>query len=99
MNKWLDILKTVGLASLRATKLAPIADTVAVIIEEAEAIHGAKTGPDKLTHVIPLVLAAAEAAHAAGVKIDPADVQRAAAGAVSTAVTVTNIVHKAHGDE
>ena len=94
LPKWLLIFQTVGLAALKASPLAPIADTVGGAIVEAESIPGA-TGAAKLAHVLNVATAAATSAAALGVNISPALVQAAGASAISTAVNVTNIVHQA----
>lgn len=95
LPKWLSILQTVGLAALQASPLAPIAVPVAAAIAEAEAIKGS-SGKDKLAHALTIATKAAETAKDLGVDIDPATVQAVGAEAISTAVDVTNLVHKKH---
>lgn len=90
---WLQLVQTMGLAALQASPLAPIAAPVAVAIAEAEAIGG--SGKDKLAHVMNVAVAAAETAQDLGVNIDPATVRSAGEKAISTAVEVVNVVHKA----
>lgn len=78
---------------LALTPLAAIAPAVTAAIQEAEAIHGAGSGADKLAHVVAIATEAAEAVNAqAGHQvIDPAAVQGAAATAVSAVVQVVNL--------
>ncbi len=97
LPKWLQIVKTVGLAALAVSPLAPIAVPVSIAIAEAEQLAG-KTGAEKLEQVLKVAEAAAATAKAAGVNIDPAVVRSAGADAISTAVKVTNIVAQAKTD-
>ena len=93
MSKFLDGLKTFGPIVLAVTPLAPIAPAVQAAIAEAESIKDAK-GKDKLAHVVAVARASAQAAQAAGVKIDPAAVESAASEVIDAVVAVANI-HKA----
>lgn len=97
LPKWLQILAQVGPQVLMFTPLAPIAGVVVAAIGEAQAMDGA-SGATKLAHVINIATDAAQAANlqAGHVIIDPAVMQAAAATAISTAVSVTKMVHDAH---
>lgn len=96
MPKWLDILKQIGPMVIATTvpNGALIAPAIVQAIQEAEAIKGA-TGPQKLARVVNIATSAAQIAKSSGVKIDPADVQRAATAAISATVDVVNIIDKA----
>lgn len=97
MPKWLRILAEVGPLVLKFTPLAPIAPAVVAAIGEAERIEGA-SGADKLAHVVNIATDAAHAtnAQAGRIVIDPLAMQAAAAQAIGTAVSVTNLVRQAH---
>jgi hypothetical protein len=95
---WKTVLLNVGLGALKASPLAPIAEPVTAAIAEAQQFKGA-SGKEKLAHVLAVATDAAAAAQKAGLSIDPAMVAAAGEKAISTAVDVTNIVHRAHEHE
>jgi hypothetical protein len=97
LPKWLQVLAQVGPQVLMFTPLAPIAGVVVAAIGEAQAMQGA-SGQAKLAHVVNIATDAAQAANlqAGRVVIDPAVLQATAATAISTAVSVTKMVHDAH---
>ncbi len=80
-------------AILALSPLAPIAGPVALAIAEAEAIHGAHTGPEKLAHVIQTAVDAAKVANvAAGHQVvDPAKVASAATATIGAIIAVANV--------
>ncbi len=79
---------------LAVTPLAPIAPAVMAAIQEAEALHGAGTGVEKLAHVKAIALDAAAAANAQAGKIvvDPAEIGAAVDQSVAAVVAVANVV-------
>ncbi len=99
LPKWLQILAEVGPKVLMFTPLAPITGVVVAAIGEAEAMQGA-TGAAKLAHVVNIATDAAQATNlqAGHVVIDPAVLQATAVQAISTAVSVSNLVHAAHAE-
>lgn len=80
---------------LAFTPLAPIAEPVAAAIQEAEAIHGAATGPEKLAHVVAVAVDAAQVANTAAGKVvvDPAAIQDSAQHAIAAVISATKAVN------
>jgi hypothetical protein len=72
---------------------AAIAAPVQAAIQEAEAIHGAGTGSEKLAHVVATAQQAATVANTAAGKVvvDPAAIQEAVANAVATIIAATKL--------
>lgn len=100
MNRWLDLLKTLGPIIIATTvpNGALIAPAIVRGIEEAEKIKGA-SGAEKLAHVVEIAKASAAVAQASGVNIDPVEVETAAHEAISATVDVVNIVNKVKADK
>lgn len=86
-------LGQVAPAILAITPLAPIAGIVQAAIQEAEAIHGAGSGPAKLAHVVAIVTDAAQAANTqvGHEVINIQAVQNEAATVISAVVQATKL--------
>jgi hypothetical protein len=84
---------------LAFTPLAPIAAPVAAAIQEAEAIHGAGAGADKLAHVVAVAVDAAEVANtvAGKVVLDPALIAESAQHAIAAVISATKAAQNGDG--
>ena len=82
-------------AILVFTPLAPIAGPITAAIQEAEAIHGASTGAEKLAHVVAVAKEAAKVANAAAghTVVNEVGIEAAAAHAIGAVVSAANAVH------
>lgn len=96
-QKWIQMVSSIGLMALAYTPLAPMAPYVAQSIQDAELLPGA-SGADKLSHVVSLVRNGIAAANAQAGRqvIDTQLSDTLIQQAISTAVSVVNIVHQAH---
>lgn len=76
---------------------APIAVPVAAAIQEAEAIHGAGSGAEKLAHVTNIAVEAAKAVNAGRdqVVVDPEAIRAGAGAVIGGVITLVN----AHPDD
>lgn len=102
MHKWIELAKLISGPILMVVGVPlPVISAIQVGIVEAEEIHGAKSGPEKLAHVQHLALLAAQGTNgAAGHQVvDPATLEEVVAAGVSTVVKALNLVRDETPDE
>jgi hypothetical protein len=95
-TEWFTQVLHLAPVILSFSPLAPIAPAIAAGIIAAEKIKGA-SGAEKLAHVQEIAHAAAEATNAAAGRevVSVIGIDQAAANAISTVVSVVNVVHQA----
>ena len=95
MKSWFEAIKMLVplIISLVNPKLAPLASSITAGINEAESIPGA-SGTDKLTHVVNIATASANAINQATGKtiVNPTDITADAGAVISAAVDIAKTV-------
>jgi hypothetical protein len=100
MSKWSAFGKlvkqiAVPILVLVRPELAPIANSITVAIDEAEQIHGAGNGAEKMQHVLKAADAAADVYNATTAPdIDKTKLHTVVEDGVNAVVAATNIVVK-----